>query len=94
MSTHDALYGYLAAQFADADLLGLSDEQAVVDGLTPETKAAYREVLDQGRTVLASRPLDWRRVSDYANRIFKNEEDARQWLTRMMDLLDAALKKV
>lgn len=94
MSTHDALYGYLAAQFADADLLGLTDEQAAMDGLTQETKAAYSDVLDQGRAVLASRPLDWRRVSDYANRIFKNEEDARQWLTRMMDLLDEALKKL
>lgn len=94
MSTHDALYGYLAGQFADADLLGLTDEQAAVDGLTPETKAAYSEVLAQGRAVLATHPFDWRRVSDYANRIFKNDEDARRWLTRMMDLLDEALKKV
>jgi len=51
-------------------------------------------VLAQGRAVLASRPLDWRRISDYANRRFKDEEDARRWLTRMMDLLEAALKKL
>lgn len=94
MDTSDALYGYLAGQFADADLLGLSDEQAAVDGLAPETKAAYRQVLEQGRALLASQPFDWQRVGDYANRIFKNEDDARRWLTRMMNLLEDALKKV
>lgn len=94
MSTNDALYGYLAGQFADADLLDLTDEQAAVDGLSIETKTAYDEVLRQGKAVLASRPLDWRRVADYANRIFKDEEDARRWLTRTMDLLEGALKKL
>jgi len=94
MRRDDALYGYLAGQFADADLLGLTDKQAAVDGVTAAKRAAYTKVLAQGRAVLASRPLDWRRISDYANRRFKDEEDARRWLTRMMDLLEAALKKL
>lgn len=94
MNSHDALYGYLAGQFADADLLGLTDEQAAVDGLSPETKVAYSQVLHQGHALLASRPFDWQRVGDYANRVFKNEDDARRWLTQMMDLLEEALKKV
>jgi len=94
LSTSDALYGYLAGQFADADLLGLTDEQAAVDGLAPETKAAYRQVLEQGRALLASQPSDWQRIGDYANRIFKTEDEAHRWLTRMMDLLEEALKKL
>ena len=93
MST-DALYGYLAGQFADADLAGQTDEQAAIAGLSRETQAAYREVLDQGRAVLASASLDWHRIGDYANRVFHNEDEARRWLTRVMDLLDDALKRL
>ncbi len=77
MSIDDELYGYLAGQFADADLLGQTDEQAAVDGVSPETKAAYQNVLVQGRAVLASPSFKWQRVGDYANRIFKSEAEAR-----------------
>lgn len=94
MSSVDAFYGYLAGQFADADLAGQTDAQAAVDGLSSETKAAYSEALDQGRAVLASPSLHWQRIGDYANRRFKNEAEARAWLTRMMYLLEAALRKV
>lgn len=93
MNTSDALYGYLAGPFADADLLGLTDEQAAVDGLSHQTKAAYRHVLDQGQALLASPALDWRCIADYANRNFKNEDEARRWLKRMMDLLETALNQ-
>jgi hypothetical protein len=94
LSTNDELYGYLAGQFADADLLGQTDEQAAVDGVSPDTKAAYKNVLGQGRALLASPSLKWQHIGDYANRIFKSEDETRRWLTRMMDLLDAALQKV
>jgi len=90
----DALYGYLAAQFADADLLGQTDEQAAVDGISAAKQAAYRKVLTQGRAVLALSPFPWQRVGDYANRVFADEAEAHQWLTHVMDLLDDALKKV
>lgn len=94
MNDTDDFYGYLAGQFADADLAGQTDEQAAVDGLTPETRAAYKNVLSQGRAILASPVVDWRKIADYANRRFGDESEARRWLTRMMDLLDDALGKV
>lgn len=94
MSSDDAFYGYLAGQFADADLLGQTDEQAAADGVKPETKAAYRDVLAQGRAVLKSSALPWQRIGDYANRRFSSEAEACAWLTRMMNLLEEALKKV
>jgi uncharacterized protein (DUF2384 family) len=93
VSIDDELYGYLAGQFADADLLGQTDEQAAIDGVSVETKAAYQKVLGQGRAALASPSLKWQRIGDYANRVFKDEAEARTWLTRMMDLLEAALQK-
>jgi hypothetical protein len=93
VTNSDALYGYLAGQFADADLAGQSDEQAAVDGLTSETRAAYEDVLKQGRAILASSSTDWRKVGDFANRRFDNEREARRWLSRMMDVLEATLRK-
>lgn len=93
VSNTDALYGYLAGQFADADLAGQTDEQAAADGLTSETRAAYEEVLKQGRIILASPSFDWSTIADYANRRFDNESQTRRWLTRMMDVLEEALKK-
>ena len=92
LSDFDAFYGYLAGQFADADLAGQIDEQAAVDGLTPETQAAYENVLSQGRAILASPAIDWPKLADYANRRFRDETEARRWLTRMMDALEKALR--
>lgn len=93
VSNTDALYGYLAGHFADADLAGQTDEQAAVDGLTPETRAAYEDVLRQGRVALAAASLDWTKLADYANRRFGSEDEARRWLSRMMAVLEAAIKK-
>lgn len=93
MSNSDSLYGYLAGQFADADLAGQTDEQAAVDGLRPETRAAYEDVLKEGRAILASPALEWRMIADYANRRFGDENEARSWLTHMMDVLEETLRK-
>lgn len=92
MNSNDALYGYLAGQFSDADMIGQSDEQTAVDGVSNATRAAYEDVLRQGHSVLASTPFDWQRIGDYANRAFEDEDEARRWLKQMMDLLEAALK--
>ncbi len=93
MNDTDDFYGYLAGQFADADLAGQTDEQAAVDGLTPETRAAYENVLSLGRAILASPTIEWSKIADYANRRFGTEREARRWLTHMMDVLEKALRK-
>lgn len=93
MSNSDSFNGYLAGQFADADLAGQTDEQAAVDGLRPETRAAYEDVLKEGRAILASPALEWRMIADYANRRFGDENEARSWLTHMMDVLEETLRK-
>lgn len=89
-----AFYGYLVGQFADADLLDQTDEQAAVAGISRSKRNAYEKVLKQGRALLKSDRFDWRRIADHANRDFGNETETRAWLTRMMDLLEEALKKV
>lgn len=94
MAAADALHGYLMGHFADSDLLGLSDEQAAVDGVAADSRSAYADVLAEGRAALAAPRLDWRRVGDSANRRFAGEPEARTWLEHKMDLLEAALKRL
>jgi len=53
------------------------------------TKTCWRPAA----TLLSAPAFDWRKIADYANRRLLNEQEARQWLTRMMDILDSALKK-
>lgn len=92
MTDPESLYGYLAGQFADADLAGQTDEQAAIDGLRPETRAAYEDVLAAGRELLSAPAFDWKKIADHANRRLLNEQEARQWLTHMMDIVEDALK--
>lgn len=94
MSTLDAFYGYLAAHFSDADLLGQTDEQAAVAEVSAESRQAYLEILAQGRRVLAAPTLEWKRIGGSANRYFESETEARAWLTRMMNLLEARLEQL
>lgn len=90
---YEDLYGFLAGQFADADLAGWSDEEAVCASLAPDTIAWHRQVLAAGRAALASPAFPWRKVADYANRVFDAEDEARAWLSRMLDLLEEQLGK-
>lgn len=94
MTSRDAFYGYLAAHFSDADLLGQTDEQAAVADVTAEAREAYTEILAEGRRVLAAPTLDWKRIGGSANRYFESEIETRAWLTRMMDLLEARLEQL
>jgi hypothetical protein len=94
LNDDQAFYGYLAGQFADADLLDQTDEQAAVAGVSQSKRKAYEKVLAQGRALLKSDRLPWGRIADYANRDFGSEAETRAWLMRMMDRLEDALRKV
>lgn len=90
----EALDGYLAGNFAEADLAGLTDEQAAVAGLSRATLEWHRQVLRQGQAALTEPQLDWRHIADYANRNFRSEQEARAWLTRMMAALKRGIERL
>ena len=94
MSSRDTFYGYLAAHFSDADLLGQTDEQAAVAEVSVEARDTYNEILAEGRRVLAAPTLEWKRIGGSANRYFESEAETRAWLTRMIDLLEARLEQL
>jgi hypothetical protein len=88
------LYGFLAGEFAAADLDGLSDAEIVRRTATPEATPWLRLVLASGRAMLAAHPFPWRKIASYANRTLANEEAARQWLGEILDLLHRELEKL
>jgi hypothetical protein len=89
-----ALDGFLAGNFADADLAGLSDEQAAVAQLRRATLDWHRQVLREGRAALRAPHLNWRHIADCANRAFTGEKQARAWLSRMMRELERGIERV
>ncbi|MGQ4649111.1 hypothetical protein [Lyngbya aestuarii] len=93
-SAYENLYSFLAAEFADADLEGKSDQQVVHNCPTPELVNWHRTILTEGRTALHSSSFPWQKVADYANRHFENEEDVREWLTQILNLLEESVNKI
>ena len=89
----DDLYGFLASEFADADLERKTDEQVVRSCITPLHTQWHGQVLAQGRAALASSAFPWREVAHYANRDLRTEEAAAEWLTAMLDLLEHCLNR-
>jgi hypothetical protein len=87
------LYGFLASEFADADLAGKTDEEVVRSCITPLRTQWHGQVLAQGKAALASSAFPWREVAHYANRDLRTEEAVVEWLTEMLDLLEHGLNR-
>ena len=89
----DDLYGFLASEFADADLEGKTDEEVVRSCIMPLRTQWHGQVLAQGRAALASSAFPWREVARYANRDLRTEQAVAEWLTAMLDLLELCLNR-
>ena len=89
----DDLYGFLASEFADADLEGKTDEEVVRSCITPLRTQWHGRVLAQGRAALVSSAFPWRDVAHYANRDLRTQEAVAKWLTAMLDLLEHCLNR-
>ena len=93
IENYSALAGYLTGQFADSDLAGETDEEAAVSSLTAVTHAAHMEVYEQGQEFLNFPDANYVLIGNWANRAFRDDEAAREWLAKMMKLLGAALEQ-
>lgn len=93
MPRFDDLYGFLAAEFADADLAAMSDADIVRRCVTPDALEWLRRALAEGRGALRASPFPWKKIASYANRDFAAAE-ARAWLTEMLDLLEREIARI
>jgi hypothetical protein len=86
------LYGFLAGEFADADIDALSDAEIIRRAASPDAAEWLRLVLASGRAMLTAHPFPWRKIASYANRTLADERAARQWLGEILDLLRQELE--
>ncbi len=70
---------------------GREDEEVLSECLEKDSPEELRGALEQGRKLLQQAKLPWTIISDIANYSFLTERDAREWLTWLIDALDAAL---
>lgn len=92
--SNENLYSFLAAEFADADLEGKSDEEVVRNCPTPDLVQWHRQIINEGRTTLNSSSFPWQEIGDYANRYFESEEEAKKWLTEILNRLEDEVNKI
>ena len=93
-SSDSDLFSFLAAEFADADLDGKSDEE-VVRGCAQYSLADWhRGIIVEGRALLSTPNFPWQQVGDYANRYFETETEAREWLTNVLEVLEEYVREI
>lgn len=88
------LLSFLAAEFADADLDGKSDEEVVRGCVQAGLADWHRGIIAEGRALLNTPNFPWQQVGDYANRYFETETEAREWLTNMLEVLEEHVREI
>ena len=79
---------FLGASFPDADLQGFTSDEAVARNfaeISPEP--AVKKVIEQGTNFLSRRDVYWEIIGKEAYRLFKDEDEAYQWLEKMIEIL-------
>jgi hypothetical protein len=84
---HPALFDFLAAWFAEADLEGRGDAEVIAAYRAVPDAPARAAVVAQGRALLARRRFPWREVALAANRRFADAAAARAWLQGVIDAI-------
>ncbi|HHZ83839.1 MAG TPA: hypothetical protein EYN18_09565 [Nitrospirales bacterium] len=86
------LLSFLAAEFADADLEGKSDEEVVRGCVQASLAEWHGGIITEGWALLNTPDFPWQQVGDYANRYFDSEIEAREWLTNILEMLENCLR--
>ena len=87
------LFSFLAAEFADADFDGKSDEEIAGGCVQDSLTGWHRGIIAEGRALLNTPNFPWHKVGDYANRYFETETQAREWLTNILEVLERGVRK-
>ncbi|MCK7556239.1 contact-dependent growth inhibition system immunity protein [Chitinophaga sedimenti] len=88
---------FFPAYFADADLLGMSDVEAIRLFVSENNKSTdgikmLKDSCDELSALLTNIDLHWQSVSDEANRYFVSPADAMQWLKMVSKELSNLIK--
>ena len=85
---YPTLYNFLGGYFPDADLEGFTSDEAVARNFAQtESEPAIKKVIEQGTKFLSRRDVYWEIIGKGAYRLFKDEDEAYQWLEKMIEIL-------
>ena len=85
---YPALFEFLAAWFAEADLERRDDAAVIAAYLRVRDAATRAAVLREGRAFLAGRNPPWRAAALAANRRFGSAEHFADWLKGVLDAIE------
>ena len=85
---YPSLSNFAGASFADADLLGFTSDEAVARDVAERwPEPAIKKVIEEGTKLLSCRNVPWEIIGKEAYRYFKDEDEAYQWLEKMIEIL-------
>ena len=84
------LYNFLGAYFPDSDFEGFtSDEEVARNFVETSPEPAVKKVIEQGTKLLSQRELPWEIIGRVAYRLLKDEDEAYQWLEKIIRTLES-----
>jgi hypothetical protein len=84
------LANFLGSSFRDADLEGLTDDAVARRDVSESGPEERLRIIEQGKALLSDRDFPYEEVGRRANRYFRDVEEARRWLTRILAAVEAS----
>jgi len=88
-----ALLNFLSAYLSERDIENRTEEQAIQYFLSVTPLNEIILTIEEGKKLLNKLFFPWKEVSSAANRYLSNKQEAREWLTKIMKILEEELKK-
>lgn len=86
---------FLKGYMANMKFGGFSNERKAIQYYISYAKLIdIKKVIAQGKEQVAETPFPVERISTITNRVFKNEEDAKNWLTKVIQLLELSTSEI
>jgi hypothetical protein len=77
-----------------AELVGLTEDEAAMRYTSVFSPKEYADILKEGQALLNDSIFPWKEVSSAAYRHFENEAEARQWLKKILGVVETAPPRV
>ena len=81
----------LLGYFPEADIEGLTDEQAAKQCIKELDPNVRLSTIEQGNKLLSEVEFPWQEVGRAANRYFESDSAAKDWLRRMLSAAEESI---
>jgi hypothetical protein len=84
LSRFPNLRNFFGVTFTESDLDRWTDEEAAKHYIAENVSIVRDSVIAEGKALLAGAVIPWEEIGRAANRYFENENDAKQWLLKVI----------